>query len=89
MSYNFILADITGNVNNDYLYDERDQGKRADAACSLRLRYHLRKMKQYGEAGITPLWNMTKNIPTIPKSVRSKTCILVQNDELLGFDINI
>ena len=59
MCYNFVLADISGNVNNVYLYDERDQGKGADALCSLRLRYHLGKLTQYEEAGVTPKLNMT------------------------------
>ena len=59
MCYNFVLADITGKVNNVYLYDERDQGKGADALCSLRLRYHLGKLSQYKEAGVTPHLNMT------------------------------
>ena len=59
MCYNFVLADISGNINNVYLYDERDQGKGADALCSLRLRYHLKKVKQYEEAGVTPKLNMT------------------------------
>ena len=36
MTYNFVMADITGNVNNVYFYDERHQGKGADALCSLR-----------------------------------------------------
>ncbi len=59
MCYNFIMSDITGKVNNVYLYDERHQGKGADALCSLRLRYHLKKLVQYEEAGVTPQLNMT------------------------------
>ena len=59
MVYNFVQADITGKVNNVQFYDERDQGKGADALCSLRLRFHLAKLKQYQAAGITPRLNMT------------------------------
>ena len=59
MCYNFVLADITGKVNNVYLYDERDQGKGAAALCSRRLRYHLGKLVQYEDAGVIPHLNMT------------------------------
>lgn len=59
MTYHFVIADITGENNNVYMYDERQQGKGADALCSLRLRYHLGKMKQYKDAGTTPLLNMS------------------------------
>ena len=54
MGYNFVIADISGGLNNVYFYDERHQGKGADALCSLRLRYHLRKLKLYEEQGVTP-----------------------------------
>ena len=43
MAYNFVIADISSGEYNVYFYDERSQGKGADALCSLRLRYHLRK----------------------------------------------
>lgn len=59
MSYNFVVADITGDINNVFSYDERDQGKGADALCSMRMRYHLRKMQQYWEESVTPKLNMT------------------------------
>ena len=59
MMYSFIIADITGEINNVCMYDERDQGKGADALCSLRLRYQLLKMEQYRKAGIRPRLNMT------------------------------
>ena len=52
MSYNFVVADITGDINNVFSYDERDQGKGADALCSMRMRYHLRKMQQYWEVSM-------------------------------------
>ena len=54
MGYNFVIADISGGVNNVYFYDERHQGKGADALCSLRMRYHLKKLKLYEEQGVTP-----------------------------------
>ena len=43
MSYNFVMADITNGKNHVFFYDERHQGKGADALCSLRMRYHLNK----------------------------------------------
>ena len=54
MGYNFVVADISGGVNNVYFYDERHQGKGADALFSLRMRYHLKKLKLYEEQGLTP-----------------------------------
>ena len=39
---NFIQCDISTGTNHVYLYDEREQGKGADAMCSLRMRQHLR-----------------------------------------------
>ncbi|EEY60621.1 uncharacterized protein PITG_13349 [Phytophthora infestans T30-4] len=33
---NFVVADISNGVNNVYFYDERAQGKDANALCSLR-----------------------------------------------------
>ncbi|KAH8940074.1 hypothetical protein BDL97_15G069500, partial [Sphagnum fallax] len=41
MMQNFIISDITANHNNVLIYDERGQGKGADALCSLRLLFHL------------------------------------------------
>ena len=54
MTYNVVMADITGSVNNVYLYDERHRGKGADALCSLRIRYHLRKLEYYSKIGKRP-----------------------------------
>ena len=54
MCYNFVIADISGRMNNVYFYDERSQGKGADALCSLRIRYHLKKREQFQEHGVTP-----------------------------------
>ncbi|KAF1785760.1 hypothetical protein GQ600_5486 [Phytophthora cactorum] len=41
MIQNIVVADISNGRNNVYFYDERAQGKDADALCSLRLLYHL------------------------------------------------
>ena len=41
--HNFVIADITGGVNNIYFYDERAQGKDGNALCNLRIAYHLTK----------------------------------------------
>ena len=43
--HNFVMSDITSKLNHIYYYDERGQDKGADAVCSLRLRYHLRKLQ--------------------------------------------
>ena len=59
MTYNFVIADITTGENNVYFYDERGQGKGADALCSLRLRYHLRKFEQYSKTGQMPKLSMS------------------------------
>ena len=45
MMQNFIIADATAQRKNVLIYDERDQGKFADALFSLRLIYHLRLVK--------------------------------------------
>jgi hypothetical protein len=46
MMQNFIISNITANRNNVLIYDERRQGKGADAMCSLRLLFHLRLRKK-------------------------------------------
>ena len=51
---NFIQCDISAGMNHVYLYDEREQGKGADAMCSLRMRQHLRLYKSRSEQKITP-----------------------------------
>ncbi|ETP34108.1 hypothetical protein F442_17514 [Phytophthora nicotianae P10297] len=53
MGKNFVVADIDNNINHVYFYDERAQGKDADALCSLRLNYHLAKL----------LGNLHSNLP--------------------------
>jgi hypothetical protein len=42
MMQNFIIFDFTANRNNVLIYDERGQGKGANALCSLRLLFHFR-----------------------------------------------
>ena len=59
MLHNFVIADITGEKNNVHFYDERSQGKGADALCSLRLRYHLEKMRVFQKNGIQPQLSMS------------------------------
>ena len=59
MSYNFVIADISSGENNVYFYDERGQGKGADALCSLRIRYHLQKMEHFTTNGTIPTLTMS------------------------------
>ena len=59
MTYNFVISDITSGNNNVYFYDERHQGKGADALCSLRLRYHLNKIREYREKKVIPKLSMS------------------------------
>ena len=54
MTYNFVIADISAGVNNVFMYEEREQGKGADAVCSLRMRWHLRKLLSYEKIGKVP-----------------------------------
>ncbi|EEY66715.1 uncharacterized protein PITG_17266 [Phytophthora infestans T30-4] len=51
---NFVVADITNKRNNVYFYDERAQGKGADALCSLRLLYHLSPLRNDARNGVPP-----------------------------------
>ncbi|OWY92497.1 LOW QUALITY PROTEIN: Cleavage inducible protein, partial [Phytophthora megakarya] len=51
MLHNFVVADITTGRNAVYIYDERAQGKGADALCSLRMLHHLRVRERYGQNG--------------------------------------
>ena len=55
MISNFVIADLTLNVGDVVFYDERAQGKGADALCSLRFTYHINKFKAILQAGATPL----------------------------------
>ena len=52
MGYNFVVADVTSGKNHVFFYDERHQGKGADALCSLRLRYHLNKTRECRARGV-------------------------------------
>ncbi|OWY97880.1 Cleavage inducible protein [Phytophthora megakarya] len=54
ITHNFVIADIMNNRNNVYFYDERAQGKNADALCSLRLLYHLNTLQTDARNGIPP-----------------------------------
>ncbi|CAM6012971.1 unnamed protein product [Sphagnum balticum] len=45
MVLNFVDANLTSNSTNVLFYDERAQGKDADALCSLRFMYHSNKFK--------------------------------------------
>jgi hypothetical protein len=46
MMQNFIISNIITNRNNVLIYDERGQGKGANALCNLRLLFHLRLRKK-------------------------------------------
>ena len=54
MMQNFIIADISNGTNRVLLYDERGQGKDADALCSLRIAHHLALRKKSLESGRVP-----------------------------------
>ncbi|ETI39976.1 hypothetical protein L917_02908 [Phytophthora nicotianae] len=43
LMHNIVIADVTNGINYVLVYDERAQGKGADALCSLRLMYHIVK----------------------------------------------
>ena len=47
MLHNFAIADITFEKKFVYFFDERSQGKGADAPYSPRIRCHLRKIREY------------------------------------------
>jgi hypothetical protein len=49
---NLVVADISNKQNNVFFYDERAQGKNADALCSLRLLYHLSTLQKNARNGI-------------------------------------
>ena len=54
MVSNFVVADITGDCGDVIFYDERAQGKDANALCSLRFVYHVRKFQACRQQGRTP-----------------------------------
>lgn len=54
MMQNFIIANITNGAKNVLIYDERGQGKGADALCSLRLMYHIRLCRFHRQRGSIP-----------------------------------
>ncbi|OWZ21052.1 Cleavage inducible protein [Phytophthora megakarya] len=51
---NFVLVDITNKWNKVYFYDERTQGKNADALCGFRLLFHLATLQNNVRNNITP-----------------------------------
>ena len=59
MAYNFVISDISAENNIVYYYDERHQGKGADALCSLRMGYHLKKIKEFNRQKVVPKLSMT------------------------------
>ncbi|XP_075924826.1 uncharacterized protein LOC116944800 [Petromyzon marinus] len=50
MMRNFITADVTRGIDHVVLYDERTQGKEAEAMCSLRFQYHHNMLIKRGAA---------------------------------------
>jgi hypothetical protein len=44
--YVFVITNMTSGQNYVYLYDERAQGKNAEALCNLRIRYHLKVLNE-------------------------------------------
>ena len=59
MGYSFVVADISTGKNHVYYYDERHQGKGADALCSLRMRYHLSKTRESRAQGVKKVLSMS------------------------------
>ena len=57
--HNFVIADITKGESNVFFYDERGQGKGADALCSMRMRFHLKRFRRFKENGIEPALSMS------------------------------
>jgi hypothetical protein len=45
MVSNFVATNLTNNNSDVFFYDERAQGKDADALCNLQFTYHLEKFK--------------------------------------------
>jgi hypothetical protein len=44
--YVFFITNMTTGQNYVYLYDERAQGKNAEALCNLRIRYHIKILNE-------------------------------------------
>ena len=42
--HSFVVSDVVRGVHKIYYFDERGQGKGADALCTLRMKYHLEKL---------------------------------------------
>ena len=54
MQHNFIICDVGRQENTIMFYDQRDQGKGADACNSMRMRYYLRKLSDLRCKGLKP-----------------------------------
>jgi hypothetical protein len=54
MQHLYVMADISRNEHNVYLYDERLQGKDKDALCSLRMCHHILERQRCLRNNIDP-----------------------------------
>ena len=54
IQHNFVLCDVVTQKHTIYFYDERSQGKGADACCSMRMWYTLQKLSTLREEGLCP-----------------------------------
>ena len=54
MQHNFVLCDLVTQKHTVYFYDEREQGKGADACCSMRMKYTLKKLSALRAKGLKP-----------------------------------
>ena len=54
MQHNFVQCDLGTQTHSVMFYDERSQGKGADACCSMRMLYQLRKLKILRDKGLKP-----------------------------------
>ena len=54
MQHNFIMCKIGRQEHRIMFYDERDQGKGADACISMRMIHYLRKLSELRAAGLKP-----------------------------------
>ena len=54
MVSNFVVDNLTSDYGDVILYNERAQGKDADALCSLSFMYYVNKFKAFRQRGQTP-----------------------------------
>ena len=52
MVHLFVLADMSRNKNNKFLYNERCMEKGAETLCSLQLKYHIESMRERKSRGV-------------------------------------